>query len=155
MALCELEAAEITARLYTRHRPYIAWIEQMPVAYGWSASGQATFGAPPVSFDVPPGNHYLMDFATLPEWRGRSIYPHLLQSIIVAETDAGRFWILHRHNNHALTRGIEKAGFTCVARIYFLESGGLGLVPINSAADRCIIASGVFGLPVVELKRRY
>ena len=30
-ALCELEAAEITARLYTRHRPYIAWIEQTPV----------------------------------------------------------------------------------------------------------------------------
>jgi GNAT superfamily N-acetyltransferase len=150
-SLTGLAPTEITARIETRHRPYVAWIEQMPVAYGWSASGKATFGAPPVTFEVPTGNRYLMDFATSPDRRGQGIYPRLLQAIVTAETDVDRFWILHRHDNRASARGIEKAGFTCIAAIYFLDSGGLGLVP-SDAADCCTAASQVFGLPIVAFK---
>lgn len=153
-ALTGLTATEVAARIEAQHQPYIAWIERTPVAYGWCASARAIFGAPPVTFDVPPGNRYLKDFATLPSWRGCGIYPRLLQAIIATETGADRFWILHRHDNCASARGIEKAGFTRVAHIHFLEGGGLGLVS-TKATERCVDASQVFSLPVVKRKRSY
>lgn len=143
-------AAEIAARVETVHRPYVAWIGATPVAYGWSAAGRTRFGLPPVSFSVPPGDRYLMDFATLPAWRGRGIYPGLLQAILEAEaTDAARFWVLHHRGNVASARGIEKAGFKLAAEIWFLDEGGLGLVDAGSE-ERAREGGGLLGLPVVE-----
>ena len=147
--LCRLEIPEIEERLRTAHQPYVAWIGTVPVAYGWSASGLTHFGSPPVSFIVPLGNRYLMDFATLPAWHGRGIYPRLLQAILDQEcSDAERFWILHHRDNVASARGIQKAGFAHVAEIHFLETGGLGIVPLENS-DRALAGAHLLGLPVV------
>jgi GNAT superfamily N-acetyltransferase len=145
--LSGLSACEIDERLSTSHRPFLAWLDETPVAYGWSASGRAQFGRPPISFAVPPGHRYLMDFATLPAWRGRGIYPRLLQAILARESaDAGQFWILHQRDNRASARGIEKAGFVRVAEIWFLARGGLCLVGSGAAGER---GARLLGLPIV------
>lgn len=53
-----------------------------------------------VSWPLAPGDRGLWDFATLEGWRGRGIYPRLLQAILRAEEkNADCFWIGHRGDN--------------------------------------------------------
>jgi GNAT superfamily N-acetyltransferase len=115
--LAQLDLAEVLARMETGHRPYVAWIAGVPVAYGWSATRQTTIGEVGLRFDIPVGNRYLWDFATLPAWRGQGIYPRLLQAILAHEAEAARFWIGHVPANLASARGIVKAGFRRVGVI--------------------------------------
>jgi GNAT superfamily N-acetyltransferase len=110
--LARLDLAEILARVRGGHRPYIACLSGVPVAYGWSAVNRASIGELGLEFAIPAGNRYLWDFATLPAWRGMGIYPHLLQAILSRESiEADRFWIGHVYGNSASGRGIVKAGF--------------------------------------------
>ena len=46
-----------------------------PAAYGWVADVGAEIGELGVSFVLPPGDRYLWDFKTLPDWRGRGSTP--------------------------------------------------------------------------------
>jgi len=148
--LCGLDESEIEERLRTAHQPYVACIGDVLVAYGWSASGPTRFGSPSVSFVVSPGNRYLMDFATLPAWRGRGIYPRLLQAIMDQKcSDAERFWTMHHRDNAASARGIQKAGFANVAEIHFLEKGGLGILPLEGS-NRALAGAYLLGLPVIK-----
>ncbi len=115
--LAQLDLAEVLARMQTGHRPYVARIAGVPVAYGWSATRQATIGEVGLRFAIPVGNRYLWDFATLRAWRGRGVYPQLLQAIVAHEAGAERFWIGHVPANLASARGIVKAGFRSVGVI--------------------------------------
>jgi GNAT superfamily N-acetyltransferase len=155
--LSGLDAEMLKERLRSAFQPYLAWLGSTPVAYGWSAAGRTRFGSPPIAFDVPPDNRYLFDFATLPAWRGRGIYPRLLQAILARESGtAERFWILHHRENRASARGIEKAGFGRVAEIWFLDRGGLGLVgcapagPPTAGAERTMAGADLLGLPSIQ-----
>src|SRR5690554_1102890 len=80
--LAALEIAEVQRRLDEGHRPYVAWLGGEPVAYGWVATHTAEVGELDVVITLPQGECYLWDFATLPAWRGRGIYPRLLQAIL-------------------------------------------------------------------------
>jgi hypothetical protein len=149
--LAETELIEMRARAVSQYRPYVAWVAGTPVAYGWSAAGRSRFGRPVVEFTVPRANRYLLDFATLPAWRGRGIYPHVLQTIIAQESgDVERFWILHQAGNEASRRGIAKAGFQQAAEIQFLEGGGLGVVATGNNIERARAGAAVLGLPLAD-----
>jgi len=120
--LARLDLAEILARVRDRHRPYVARLHGVPVAYGWSAVSRASIGELGLEFAIPAANRYLWDFATLPAWRGIGIYPRLLDAILDRESgEAGRFWIGHVDGNSASMRGIVKAGFGAAGR----RSGGM------------------------------
>lgn len=147
--LAEAELIEMKARAVSKYRPYVAWIAETPVAYGWSAAGRTRFGRPAVVFTVPRANRYLLDFATLPAWRGRGIYPHVLQTIIGQEGgEVDRFWIVHQALNEASRRGIAKAGFQQAAKVYFLENGSFGLVATGNM-ERARAGAELLGLPLV------
>src|SRR5690349_10043521 len=76
-ALTGREETEVQRRLLSHHRPYVASIGKVPVAYGWVALEGADIGELDVQFTLPRGDRYLWDFKTLPAWRGRGIYPRL------------------------------------------------------------------------------
>jgi GNAT superfamily N-acetyltransferase len=141
--------AEVRRRVETGNRPYVAYAEGQPVAYGWVATGEAEFANRLCEFEVPPGNLYLWDFATVPAWRGRGVYPRLLQAILTAEA-AGteRFWILHAWENEASKRGIARAGFQAAAAIYSLPDSSLAIAPFE-ASDRAEACAALLGLPLV------
>jgi GNAT superfamily N-acetyltransferase len=127
-------AAEDAALRQAGHRPYVAELGGRVVAFGWSASASGSFGPQGTTFRLPPGGRYLWGFATVPRWRGRGIYPHLLQAILRREGgDGRRFWILHRVANGASARGIEKAGFRPAGRIVRLADGGFGVASVGPA----------------------
>lgn len=126
---------DMQRRLDDGHRPYVAWLDEEPTAWGWVATRVASIGELEASFDIPHGERYLWNFVTLPNYRGLGIYPRLLQAIVRAESaHATRFWIGYAPENHASGAGIAKAGFSMSAEVSFDESG--------RAAARALVAGG-------------
>jgi hypothetical protein len=94
---------------------------------------------------------YLWDFQTLPDWRARGIYPHLLQAILTEHgSNLHRFWIITTPENRASSRGIEKAGFTAVAELAFTEQRRAGVVAAESRDERARAGAAVLGLELLQ-----
>src|SRR3954463_8268523 len=150
--LNQISVAEALKRVRQGNRPYVAHVGGEPVGYGWVAPREASLGGGRVRFPVPATRRSLWDFATRPAWRGRGIYPLLLQAILAAErAEAERFLILHEWYNRASRRGIAKAGFQAAATIVFLGPAlddGLGLVPYDRS-ERAPDVARFLGLPLL------
>jgi GNAT superfamily N-acetyltransferase len=129
-----LTEEEVRARLPGHHRPYVA-----------------TIGELGVSFTLPRGDRYLWDFATLPAWRGRGLYPHLLQAIIAAESPpATRLGIIHAPENPASVRGITKAGRAAIGELSFRARGGAGFRPFDDPV-RARVGAALLGVPLLDV----
>jgi hypothetical protein len=153
-------AAEMQARFDAGHRAYVARIGGEPAAWGWVATREARIGELDTTVRLPFDERYLWNFVTLPAFRGRGVYPRLLQEIVRAESSsATRFWIAYAPENHASGAGIRKAGFTALAELSFDRQGRAALkslapdgartvgrvLPLEEAADvtpcwRCVRA---------------
>ncbi|BCL79736.1 GNAT family N-acetyltransferase [Ktedonobacteria bacterium brp13] len=137
----------IATRFQMGNRLYLAFMGEVPVAYGWAATQQGSISALQLSFAIPSGNSYLYNFLTVPEWRGRGIYPHLLQAIIHQEPLVHRFWIAY-HDNEASGRGIRKAGFHVVSDLVVSGDRVSGITLFESS-ERAQASADVFHLPVI------
>ncbi|HRN54477.1 MAG TPA: GNAT family N-acetyltransferase [Gemmatimonadaceae bacterium] len=116
--------ALVAERFAAGHRAYVARLDGAIVAWGWVATRRARIGELALEFDVPAGERYLWNFATLPAYRGRGIYPALLQQVLRQEAaDAERFWIVYAPENHASAAGIRRAGFRAAAELSFDVEG--------------------------------
>lgn len=147
-AVAERSPAVLRARMDEGHTPYLAWLDGTPVASGWSATREAAIGELGLVFALPRGNRYLWDFVTLPPWRGRGIYPRILQNILWREKAAERFWVGHDLENVASARGILKAGFYTVGEVTRLRNAGLGFVP-RGLIERGPVAAALLGIPIL------
>ncbi len=148
--LSNYAVAEAQRRLAEGHRPYVAWMGDTPVAYGWLATRVASIGELGIDVPVPATDRYLWDFATLPAWRGRGLYPHLLQAILRQETKtAERCWIIAAPENRASSAGIFKAGFTTTAQLSFQANGDAGVTALGPA-ERVQAGASLLGVPVLE-----
>jgi GNAT superfamily N-acetyltransferase len=149
--LTGLERGELEARLGADNRCYVAFVGAAAAAYGWVATAEAAIGELDVAFRLAGPDRYLWDFRTLPEWRGRGLYPRLLQSIFQHEgpTEA-RFWIINAPENLASARGIDKAGFRVVGDLAFAPDGRAGLVPIADP-DRAWVGAALLGVPLIRV----
>ncbi len=116
-------AEDVTKRLANDNLAYVAWINNQPAAFGWMARDNAKIGELNHEFILPQGNRYLWNFRTLEAYRGLGIYPALLQYILQhGDDDANRFWIIHAPENNASLKGIQKAGFEYVGKLYLNEN---------------------------------
>jgi GNAT superfamily N-acetyltransferase len=130
--LAQLHIDEIQRRVHGGHHPYIAYLDRQPVAYGWSAASHGAIQELKLRFAIPMRNRYLWDFATLPAWRGRGVYPRLLQAIVQLEgAIVDRFWIGHTADNTASRRGIVKAGFQEVEALVASPTGSLHIMALG------------------------
>jgi GNAT superfamily N-acetyltransferase len=148
-ALSSIDTGEIARRFAGGHRPWLARLAGEPVGWGWCAAEEFSIGELGISCSLPPGNRYLWDFFTVPHWRGRGIYPRLLQTIVARESDVERFWLGHDLDNVASARGIAKAGFREVGVLYRRQNGEFALVP-SGPPQRAVAASALFGVPVAD-----
>jgi GNAT superfamily N-acetyltransferase len=148
--LTALSRDEAAARLEAGHRVYVASIDGTPAAYGWVATMSASIGELAMAFAVPERDRYLWDFVTLPAFRGRGIYPRLLQGIVASEgVAADRFWIIHAPENAASSSGIAKAGFTAVSELSFLPGDGVGAVIVDRP-ERARFGAALLGVATYE-----
>ena len=153
------ELAEINRLTYTEvidrcndgHRPYVARMDGQPVAYGWLATSKISIGELSINVELPPDDRYLWDFATLPNWQGRGLYPRLLQSILEQEIqNAKRFWIIHAPENLPSGAGMSKAGFDFVGQLSYTIDGKVGLAPYSDSTDRARIGADLLQIPLIE-----
>ena len=146
-----LSHAEVIDRLNDGHRPYVARMDGQPVAYGWLATNKVSIGELDINVELPPDDHYLWDFATLPDWQGRGLYPRLLQSILEQEIqNAKRFWIIHAPENLPPGAGMSKAGFEFVGQLSFTLDGKVGLAPYPDSTERARIGADLLQVPLIE-----
>ncbi|MEO8538594.1 MAG: GNAT family N-acetyltransferase [bacterium] len=151
LASIALLATDVVAHRRTEgHRPYLARVNGQPAAYGWVAKRVVEIGELGLSFELPAGNRYLWDFATLPPFRGRGIYPSLLAEIVRLECPpATRLWIIHAPENLPSGLGIARAGFVPVADLSFDGQNRPALASLGES-DRASAAAELLGLPLLQ-----
>jgi hypothetical protein len=158
--MAELSRQEVQNRFADENRLYLAFIDQVPTAYGWVATREGRASEIHLGFLLPPGNYYLWDFKTLPSWRGHTIYPHLLQAIVRQEMqNAERFWILYAPQNTASSHGIGHAGFQFVGE-FLLAGDYIKAIKLHDRSERALAGAAVLDLPVApddetEAKKDY
>jgi ribosomal protein S18 acetylase RimI-like enzyme len=145
-ALQQRGALDMQMRLDAGHRAYVAFLNDAPAAFGWSATRSAEIGELGSTFALPEGEHYLWNFVTLPAVRGLGIYPRLVDAIVRAESrEAERFWIGYAPENHASGSGIRKAGFADLAELSFDAEGRPAIRSIVPGAAQ--VVSRLLGIP--------
>jgi hypothetical protein len=146
-----LSPAEVIDRRNDGHCPYVARMYGQPVACGWLASTKVSIGELDINVELPSDDRYLWDFATLPDWQGRGLYPRLLQSILEQEIqNAKRFWIIHAPENLPSGAGMSKAGFEFVGQLSFTVDGKVGLAPYADSAERARIGADLLQVPIIK-----
>jgi RimJ/RimL family protein N-acetyltransferase len=144
-ALARIDIEEVARRRRAGNRPYVARIDGELVAYGWSTASEVEIGELGLRFVLPPGERYLWGFATEERWRGRGVYPRLLQAILRLEgAGKARFWIGHEPDNVASARGIRRAGFHRVGDVFRLPTGRLALLPAGPI-ERARLGAALLG----------
>ncbi|MBZ0282457.1 MAG: GNAT family N-acetyltransferase [Anaerolineae bacterium] len=143
-----ITVTEVEQRRQAGHIPYVGYMDGTAVTYGWVATREASIGELNLVFSVPADSRYLWDFATLPDWQGKGLYPHLLQSIVQVER-AERFWIIHAPENLPSGAGMQKAGFQAVGQLSFQRDNSLGLIPFD-LPERARIGAALLGVPLIE-----
>ena len=147
-AINHLTVAEVEQRRQAGHLPYVGYMDETAVTYGWVATREASIGELNLAFPIPADSRYLWDFATLPEWQGRGLYPRLLQAIVQSER-AECFWIIHAPENRPSGAGMQKAGFQAVGQLSFQRDNRLGLIPFDQP-ERARIGAALLGVPLIE-----
>ncbi|MGH2516468.1 MAG: GNAT family N-acetyltransferase, partial [Ktedonobacterales bacterium] len=87
------------------------------LAYGWIARAGDAVNDLGFPLEMPPGEGWIYDCATVPAARGRGLYTALLHTMRVEFASQGleRGWIGTEPRNWASQRGIARAGFQKVA----------------------------------------
>jgi RimJ/RimL family protein N-acetyltransferase len=147
--LNRIPVTEVRARQAEGHRAYIGRLDGMAVTYGWVATGAASIGELGLAFTLPARERYLWDFATLPAWQGRGLYPRLLQAILASEVaEADRLWIIHAPENLPSGAGMSKAGFEPVGTLSFDASGRVSLRPTGEY-ERAAAGAQLLGVSLI------
>ena len=147
--ITRLAPDEVDQRMHTGHQPYVAYVAQTPVGYGWMATQEASVGELGLHFAVPATERYLWDFATLPDWQGYGIYPRLLQTILAQQLPTvERVWIIHAPENSPSGAGMTKAGLLPIGQLSFRSDGGVGLAPFDSL-ERAQAGAALLGIPLI------
>ena len=147
-AINHLTVAEVEQRRQSGHLPYVGYMNEIAVTYGWVATREASIGELNLAFTIAADSRYLWDFATVPEWQGRGLYPRLLQTIVQAEL-AERFWIIHAPENLPSGAGMQMAGFQAVGQLSFQRDNTLGLIPYDQP-ERARIGAALLSVPLIE-----
>jgi GNAT superfamily N-acetyltransferase len=138
----------VVARYEDGNALYAAFLDEQPAGYGWLARQTGRIDELRLVFELPHAELYLWDFVTLPAFRGRGVYPQLLQAIIRAEDGISRFWIGYEGRNLASARGIEKAGFRVVGDLV-VRDGQLTGLTVSDPGERGQAFAALMGLPVL------
>jgi GNAT superfamily N-acetyltransferase len=149
-----ISVEEVARRRAAGHRAYVGFVDDIPVTYGWVATREAEIGELGLRFRLPSGDRYLWDFATLPAWQGRGLYPQLLRVILTTESEtASRFWIIHAPENLPSGAGIQKAGFRPVGRLSFATDGRVALT-VTGPMERAQRGAELLGVPLASAPLR-
>ena len=143
-------ASVFLRRFETGRRCYGAWVEDELAAYGWVSFDDEHIGELNLRIRLLPGEVYICDCATLPDFRRKLLYSSLLTYILqeLRSERLCRAWIGADMANIPSQRGMARAGFHHVA----------DLVIARVLAIRQVWVQGRPGIPdqvVAEARRAF
>jgi hypothetical protein len=108
---------EVLKRFGAGKRCYIGIVEGVLTTYGWVTFDEELIGELGMHIRLAPGEAYIWDCATLPEYRGLRLYPALLWHIILELQAQGlrRIWIGADADNLPSQIGMRLCGFHPIA----------------------------------------
>jgi GNAT superfamily N-acetyltransferase len=107
------DSEEVLQRFAAGKRCYSGTVAGVLATYGWVTFDEELIGELGLRIRLAPGEAYIWDCATLPEYRGLRLYPALLWHIINDLRAEGlwRIWIGADADNLPSQRGIVLCGF--------------------------------------------
>jgi GNAT superfamily N-acetyltransferase len=129
-----------------------AWMGERLAAYGWVSFNEEYVGELDLTLTLLPGEAYIWDCVTLPDFRRQGLFTSLLAYINEDLRREGyeRVWIGADRDNPGSQRGIDQAGFQRIA--------DLGIAPGDSVPARDYIVlpyEGVSPALVAAARRVY
>lgn len=117
------DSKALLTRFATGRRCFSAWVEGRIAAYGWVSRAAECIGEQEREIRMSPGEMYIWDCATRPEYRGQRLYSALLSHMITALRGEGvrRLWIGTSLANRPSLRGFVNAGFVPVLTLVYIR----------------------------------
>ncbi|MFL5806383.1 MAG: GNAT family N-acetyltransferase, partial [Roseiflexaceae bacterium] len=108
-------------------RCFAAWDGVRIAAYGWASQGHESVGELERTFRMQPGEAYIWDCVTLPDYRGQGLYSALLGYMLaeLRSVGVGRVWIGASLDNQPSIKGFVNAGFQPVIELTYVRVLGL------------------------------
>ncbi len=130
-------SAEIRKRFENGRRCYTASVEGRLAAYAWVSPDEEFIGELSLRIRLLPGEAYIWDCVTLPDYRHKHLYSALLVYILGELHAEGlcRVWIGADQDNEASQRGISNAGFHHVADLVVSRVLAMRLVWVQGLPD--------------------
>jgi ribosomal protein S18 acetylase RimI-like enzyme len=127
--------AEIRRRLDSGRRCYAAWVDGALAAYGWVSFDNEFIGELRLEIELQPGEGYIWDCVTLPEYRQKRLYSALLVYIAreLRREPLCRIWIGANLDNLPSQKGMARAGFREVAHLAISRVLAMRLVWVQGA----------------------
>ena len=118
---------QLRRRLSLGRRFFVAKSEEAIVAYGWISTEAECIGEMEREIRLQPGEAYIWDCFTYPEYRRQRLYSALLSHINTTLAGEGcrRIWIGSNLENRPSLRGFANAGYRPVSQITYLRLGTL------------------------------
>ncbi len=120
--------ADVVHRRFERGEICFAAVyEGKIVSYCWMAQGKIGIEEIDLAVATLPDEVYLYDAYTLDEWRGKGLYPAVLNEMLLyaGQTGFSRALIFVAVNNTASRRGVLKAGFVEFQVVTYLSILGI------------------------------
>ena len=121
---------EMLSRLESGRRCYVARVDNQLAAYGWVSFEEEIVGELNLRLRLLPGEAYVWDCVTLPDFRRNHLYSALLAYINKDLNAEGlcRAWIGANRDNVPSQLGIARAGFHHVANLTIARMLAMRLV---------------------------
>ncbi len=129
-AMGENDYETVRQRMTAGRRCFAAWFQDAIVAYGWVSQCSEYIGEQERELKLEPDEAYIWDCATLPAFRGQSLYSALLSHILSVLQAEGlcRVWIGTSASNIASVHGMIRAGFRPVLNLTYARLLNLRLL---------------------------
>lgn len=127
----------IIRRFSLNRRCFVAKVEGTITAYGWVSTGAECVGEMEREIQLQPGEAYVWDCFTLPEYRRQRLYSALLSHINTTLAGEGyrRIWIGSNLENRPSLHGFANAGYQPVIHITYLRVRSLGCLWVSRKLD--------------------
>ncbi len=106
-------------RFRTGGRAFAGFSGEDLACYGWVSQGREWIGEMQAHFLMLPGEGYIWDCVTLPQFRRQGLYTALINHMLRALFAEGlhRVWIGSNIENQPSIRGFQRAGFRALVQV--------------------------------------
>ena len=148
--ITRLAPDEVDQRMHTGHQPYLAFVEQTPVGYGWMATAGSLDRRTRLQLCVACDRSLFMGLCHAPGVaRLRPVPTALAAHSDAAMSTVERVWIINAPENSPSGAGMTKAGLLPIGQLSFRGDGGVGLAPFDSL-ERAQAGAALLGIPLIE-----